>query len=464
MANPRNEPYSVGLADSELYENVTYAIGQVHFSKLPGHGTRAYTEASEENQKHVSLMDHVALLLVYKPNADVVATGLIREQNGFIIAYSKNQPYAPSTQETNYIVTLRNAFKELEQPIKILRIVAGMCRHKILSRVKKLLAATAATAAERSNNFFGVIEHRRTEEMRQFLVRNQLMRNQSLSDGLDSFLAATRGLGSSSDPDIFVGVLAFAYWLTLNEAQGDPRLDSVPGVNPILFRRVKKLGAYYNACLEIHWAAQQLSPPVRFNISTRQLDPPSIKPFRPFSNTLKALNTWTARYGLAPFENISVVQKFYPNANPGALDEDARSNIQAAQHCELTIGLELWQRNYKKGMLSTVEIGCSKQSCFYCSLYIEKFNEWAYNQNTSSRLIIRGQHNKYVQGWAMPKGPSSVTQNVLNGIGQAMQEIYLEAGGPRRRSDSQSPPSNTQKAEKAARCKQMAMPGSQGFF
>ncbi|KAL8977961.1 MAG: hypothetical protein Q9205_006346 [Flavoplaca limonia] len=463
MANPRNEPYSVGLADSELYENVTYAIGQVHFSKLPGHPTRAYTEASEEHQKHVSLMDHVALLLVYKPNADVVATGLVREQHGFTIAYSKNQSYTASTQEKDYIITLRNAFKELEQPIKILRIVLGMCRPKILARVKKLVAATAAIAAAQSNNFFGVIEHPRTEEMRQFLIREELMGNQSLSDELDSFLAATRGLGPSSDPGIFVRVLGFAYSLTLHESPGDPRLDTVPGVNPILFRRVKKLGAYYNACLKILWAAQKLSPSVRFNISTRQLNPPSIQPFRPFSNTLKALNTWTARYGLAPFEDFSVVQNIYPNAHPGAVEEDARSNIQAAQHCELTIGLELWQRNYRNKMLSTVEIGCSKQSCFYCSLYIEKFNEWAYNQNHSFRLIVRGQHNKYVQGWAMPQGPDSVTKNVLNGIGQAMQEIYVEAGGPRRRSDSQSPPSKTEKAQEAAEFNQMAMSGLRGL-
>ena len=463
MANSRNEPYHVGLADSDLYENVTYGIGQVHTSKAPGRGTRAYTGASEGKQNNVNLMDHIALLLVYMPTTDVVGTGIIRQQNGITIVYSKNQNYTPSNQEADYIVTLRNAFKELEQPIKILRIVVGMCRPKILARVKKLVAATAAIAAAQSNNFFGVIEHPRTEEMRQFLVRNQLMRDQSLSDGLDSFLAAIRGLESSSDPDIFVRVLAFAYWLSLNESPGDPKLDSVPGVNRKLFRRVEKLGAYYNACLEILWAAQKLSPVVRSNICIRQLNPPSIQPFRPFSNTLKALNTWTARYGLAPFEDFSVVQNFYPNAHPGAFEEDARSNIQAAQHCELTIGLALWQRSRRKGRPRTVEIGCSKQSCFYCSLYIENFNEWAYNQNTSSRLIIRGQHNKYVQGWAMPKGPESVTQNVLNGIGQAMREIYVEAGGPRRRSDSQSPPSKTEKAQEAARFNQMAMSGLRGL-
>ncbi|KAL9617110.1 MAG: hypothetical protein Q9204_008506, partial [Flavoplaca sp. TL-2023a] len=260
MANAQNEPYYVGLADSELYENVTYAIGQVHLSKAPGRGTRAYTGASNKNQKQVNLMDYIALLLVYKPTTDVVATGIIRQQHGITIFYSKNQNYTPSTQEADYIVTLRNAFKELEQPIKILRIVAGMCRLKIIARAQKLVAATAAAAVEQSNNFFGVIEHPCTEEMRQFLVRNQLMRDQSLSDGLDSFLAATEGLGPSSDPDIFVRVLAFAYWLSLNESPGDPKLDSVPGVNRKLFRRVEKLGAYYKACLEIHWAVQKLSP------------------------------------------------------------------------------------------------------------------------------------------------------------------------------------------------------------
>ncbi|KAL8876993.1 MAG: hypothetical protein Q9198_004907, partial [Flavoplaca austrocitrina] len=169
MENPQNEPYHVGLADSELYENITYAIGQVRISKAPGHGSRAYTRASKGNQEKVNLMDHVALLLVYKPTTDVVATGIIRQQNGITIVYSKNQNYTPSNQEAEYIGMLRNAFKELEQPIKILRIVVGMCRLKILARAKKLVAATAATAVEQSNNFFGVIEHRRTEEMRQFL-------------------------------------------------------------------------------------------------------------------------------------------------------------------------------------------------------------------------------------------------------------------------------------------------------
>lgn len=53
MANPRNEPYHVRLADSELlYENITYAFGQVYVSKkVPGHGTRAYTEASAGKSK-----------------------------------------------------------------------------------------------------------------------------------------------------------------------------------------------------------------------------------------------------------------------------------------------------------------------------------------------------------------------------------------------------------------------------
>ncbi|KAL9606724.1 MAG: hypothetical protein Q9204_009454, partial [Flavoplaca sp. TL-2023a] len=72
-------------------------------------------------------------------------------------------------------------------------------------------------------------------------------------------------------------------------------------------------------------------------------------------------------------------------------------------------------------------------------------------------------NNKYVQGWAMPQGPDAVTQNVLNGIGQAMQDIYVEAGGPRRRSDSQSPRSKTEKAQEAAEFNQMAMSGLRGL-
>ncbi|KAL8657833.1 MAG: hypothetical protein Q9226_001518 [Calogaya cf. arnoldii] len=469
MATSQTEPFHVLLADSTLFQNVTYAIGQIHFSKVPAHGTRAYAQANEEIQKHVSLLDHVVLLLVFKPKGDVVATGLLREQNGFTIVWSKNQNYLMPSTETNYVHSLTNAFKNLQPPLEILKIVVGNCAAKILARVKKLVAAVAATAPDQSKNFFGIIEnHPLTELMRQFLVQDQLMGDQSLADGLDSFLKVTRDLTKNSSPDAFVKVLAFAYWLTLNDTERDPKLDIVPGVNHILFRRVQKLGAYFQACVKIHRAVQKLSPAVRNNINTEQLSPPTIQPFRPFSNTIIALNTWTERLRLRAFDDFSVVENYYKNAHPGAPGQGTHE-IAAAQHCVLTVGLTVWQRNEKTGNLSTVEIGCSKQSCFYCSLYIDKFNEWARSQTGSRagspQIVLRGQHNKYVQGWAMPpQGPTTVRNNVLDVIGQTMQEIHLEAGGPRRKSDSQSPPSKTQGADEAAKLKQNAMLGSQSFF
>ena len=77
--------------------------------------------------------------------------------------------------------------------------------------------------------------------MGHYLVQRGKMGDQSLADGLDSFLAAARGLRTDSPVESFINVLVFSYWFSLNNT--GPKLDSVPGVNPILLRRVKKLGA-----------------------------------------------------------------------------------------------------------------------------------------------------------------------------------------------------------------------------
>ena len=42
-------------------------------------------ETCDEIREHVSLMDHVALLLVYKPTDDVIAIGLVRVQKSISI-------------------------------------------------------------------------------------------------------------------------------------------------------------------------------------------------------------------------------------------------------------------------------------------------------------------------------------------------------------------------------------------
>ena len=44
MTNILIESYHFGLADLALYSNVTYSLGQVHISKVQGHGTHAYVQ------------------------------------------------------------------------------------------------------------------------------------------------------------------------------------------------------------------------------------------------------------------------------------------------------------------------------------------------------------------------------------------------------------------------------------
>ncbi|KAL9035852.1 MAG: hypothetical protein Q9180_004628 [Flavoplaca navasiana] len=443
------QPYHITLANQTLFENVTYAINQVHFTGVPTSNTHAYDIAHPSVQKHVSLLDHIALLLVFKAKGDVVATGLLRERASFTLVWAKNSSYLTSSPEQNYLASLLRAFVELQQPAQILKVVVGMCKVKILTRVKKLVNA-APRVGDQSRNFFSVLEwDTKTEAMGDYLVQIGAMRDQTLADGLDNFLAAARQLRTDSGVESFVNVLVFSYWLSLNYT--GPKLDAVPGVNPILFRRVKKLGAWLQACIVIRGEVEKLSPAVRQGIKLRQLTPPSPAAHRPYRDTIRALNTWTVRYNLERFENFQVVRDFYPKASPGTPGPDPEVEIAAAQHCELTVGLDLWRALVYRKQRQTIEIGCSKASCYYCKLWIEEFNKWVTGQHLPNKMVLRGQHDKFVLGWAMPSNsPAKVRDGVLEGIGKVMQEIWTEAGGPRRRSDSQSPPSHTPGPSQAA--------------
>lgn len=428
------------LRNPDLFQNVTYAIGQVHFSSVPGHSTRSYITAPDNVRKHVALMDHLALLLVFEGSTDVVATGLLREAGSFKIFWAKNQTYLVESQEANYLANLCRAFKELQSPLEVLELVAKQCKGKILARVKKFVRAATTTE---SRNFFGVVESAPgTETMRRFLVSNGLIDKIPLVDSLDAFYDDARRLSRTSPPDDFVDVLSFAYWLT----EGSTKLDSVPGVDIVLFRRTRKLSAWFLACVSISRELSRLLPSVLETLSLQRVFPPSPKPFRVHRETLTALNTWTARNNLPAFDSFPRVQDFYPTAQPGASGLGSVHIIAASQHCELTVGLHIWELLKKKKERSTVEIGCSKQSCFYCRLFIDKFNDWAAGEAYPNQIVVRGQHNKYVQGWVMPEVGPAVCDPVLDAIGEVIQNIYEEVGGPRRRSDSQSPPSSLPEA------------------
>ncbi|KAL8845823.1 MAG: hypothetical protein Q9221_009043 [Calogaya cf. arnoldii] len=460
---PQRQPYSQTLQNDTLYQNVLYAINQVHIFGSATCDTHAFHTASGEVQKHVTLLDHITLLLVYKAKGDVVATGLLREGKSFTVVWAKNSNYTPSDPEQNYLSSLLKAFIRLDHPAKILKKVAGMCKPKILARVRKLTNA-APPPADHSRNYFDLVEwDQGTEAMRKFLLQKQLIRDQPLADTLDGFINVARGLGPDSDVNSLVKVLMFAYWLSLSDR--GPKLDELRGVNTTMSRRVKKLGAWFQACLVIHRTVELLGPAVRADLSQRQINPPSPKPHRPYGDTMKALNTWTQRYNLTPFKDFGTVKNRYPTASPGAPGSSPEIVIAAAQHCELTIGLEVWRTTILRNQRQTVEVGCSKASCFYCRLVIEEFNRWVHNQPKPNKIVLRGQHDKYILGWAMPiNTPLEVRNRVLEGIGEEMQAIHTEAGGSRRLSDSQSPPSHTKEVNEAARLEQNAMLGSGGPF
>ncbi|KAL8888436.1 MAG: hypothetical protein Q9192_006173 [Flavoplaca navasiana] len=122
----------------------------VHSAGFPTSTTHAYATADRSVQKNVNLLDHIALLLVFKAKGDVVATGLLHGRASFTLVWAKNSGYLISSPEQNYLASLLGAFVELQQPIQILKLVVGMCKIKILTWVKKLVNAALRVADSQS--------------------------------------------------------------------------------------------------------------------------------------------------------------------------------------------------------------------------------------------------------------------------------------------------------------------------
>lgn len=93
-----------------------------------------------EQEKHLCLLDAIALLLVSEEKSDVAAVMFEQTTEEVVFYYSKNRP--TTSQEREYLEQLRQLALTIpditECTIQLLNHVIPMCRNKIVSRLRRL--------------------------------------------------------------------------------------------------------------------------------------------------------------------------------------------------------------------------------------------------------------------------------------------------------------------------------------
>ncbi|KAL8843488.1 MAG: hypothetical protein Q9176_002101 [Flavoplaca citrina] len=405
-----------------------------------GSETSYYKNSSKVVQKHIQLLDGIALLFVYTPNHDIVATGLTKEKDDYVIHWAKNFAGHATKEERDYLQDLGKSFQRQNHPVEILDTVVPMCRKKINNRIKNIKRALEKppNAASGGTNAFDINSNDpAAQRLHQYLVRKGVT-DFSLDKVLNQLAADV-----SQDPNqllnyTVVQLISLAYYLSLNTAE--ETLEPVVSCDRYLLRKIKKLGSYYQTCLVV---LLELSKGTK-NFRIEQVQAPATPNVSCHSDLLQSLNMWTRNFDYDEIQRTRNVMNVYGKVDFGVPGTDT---IKTCQHCELTIGLRLYQRKKDLDLPGPVEVGCSKASCLYCSIYLDRFNEWEYSEELSKRtprensIIVRGSHNKCILGWYMPANYDNVRNRVLNSIGSMMTEIVDRlAGPPRRKSDSRSPP------------------------
>ncbi|KAI4170238.1 MAG: hypothetical protein LQ343_005121 [Gyalolechia ehrenbergii] len=428
MASTQKE-YKVTLKNATFFANLLYGLSNVRHASSVGSKSEEYLNASDSVRKQVTLLDGISLLLVFRASGDVAATGMLQEGNQVTIYWAKNVRTPLTNEERQYVEALERCFRTSESAFHPIELVIPMCRRKILSRIKKLVKVLDME----STNVFGLLSSsdRHTEDFRKYLVRKRIIRDAPLFEALDRLAKAAADLTDNSSTRDVRRVVVFASYLT----GPGMNLGGVPGVNPYLFHRLRKVGDYHSACVQIVNTLAKLSPAIRQNFSLQQLTPPAMKSITVYGDTIRALNTFSVHYDVTPIASFQDLQQAYKYASPAVPQSN---EIKSTQHCELTVALTLWQKKQNKGVAGPLKVGCSKASCYYCGFFARRFNEWAGRQSQVNQIVTSGYHGKYVNTWLMPTCPPEVEAQILDHVGNLVYDVFNSVTGPKRKSDSRS--------------------------
>ena len=427
------------LKTPSTFANTIHCLSQTQFHYEEGAPTILYRSVSDDVRKHVGMLDGIALLIT-TGTEKVVATGLLHNAGITQIVWATNSSSPATLDATVYIHQLIEKMKDQEEIDDILSYVVTWCRPKILARAKKLakiFELTERRLEEGQSNLLGLKEGTSADiaTKSQACQEGLLKPDVKFSKAGDSFLRRVARLSKDSSTEDIVSTLITAWQMVTRVPNLKNHLSAQQ------WRRLQKLSDYTQACIRCSHHTKVLGG-TRALIQQKQIFPPQEGKVSVNGSTITAVNTFVEEFSqYQPLTDFTTqIKKYYPEAREGS---HINEEVEFSQHCEITVAQYLLEHG-SQFRIAPIEVGCSKASCFWCSLYFESLNR---RLPARGGVLTSATHGKLCDGWMLPRQPKSVlykgqkitneiNEDVLDFMGEQMDLIFARGLGQRRKSDS----------------------------
>jgi hypothetical protein len=198
-------------------EDYVHGLSQVEFHVGSSRDLPAWSYASQSDRDHVAILDGLALLLVFTPKGDVVATSYWRSADELKLLWAKNQPVDDNNQ-LRYIEDLLENVKSGTEAGELLNMVIAMCREKIFHRVKKLANSFGVSQNNQRQEESNLWQFDKSKESHQKLEatlnKGGWLEYESTVHILDNFTRFVGRVTRTSESKVFWNILFFSWCVT----------------------------------------------------------------------------------------------------------------------------------------------------------------------------------------------------------------------------------------------------------
>ena len=389
-------------------------------------------------QKHLSLMDLIALLCVAEPKHSCAAVSfklLKRTTNGVDILFALNSPASKDTKD--FVEKAKLCLNRLLQGMtsaddarmELSHLVFHHCRKKMLARYKKLVTGLSAISlAELINDFpnDGNIADSWGSSLK--LSRDQVIL------ALDQIRTGSLKLDEDSHFSTMLGCSIVGYTSGILD-------DDLSATYEAASRAIRKFGDYYHAIyritkelLSINRRAGGITIDIREAISRK---PVSV--VLSGTDVLSIINRWAKDHRYDEL-TIEALEKAYPlvkrdvivrpflkstelgNTGQAAASEAKNIKIHECAHAECSVVMER-VKEVLEGLAKTkkrrfvIEVGVSKSVCWTCCQFFREVH-----RAFGIRVAYSRHLGKVYAGWAAPECPSLDTYSqVIDAVGRAVE-------------------------------------------
>ncbi|RPB28679.1 hypothetical protein L211DRAFT_833665 [Terfezia boudieri ATCC MYA-4762] len=377
-----------------------------------------------KKSKHLVLLDLLALLLVSEAKSDVAAT-MLRTNGSMKFFYSKNRPFTDS--EKQYVRRLFNYASETNRSVadrytNIMAAIVDKCQKKIQFRILKVLRRVRELPTDRGIHSEDRLPLELVEELKAKLGigPEQSLRNRLIS-WLDYDLSRAQRL---KDPEFLRHAIVRAHSI------GMPSYINLL-IDQKLLRRIRKLGDYMGAVIQLVGEVDLLPPQVLQTLVLQEVPPPPPDKIVIEKTSVEIVEQWARnRHIEGPTETNLRIQ--FPSL-PQPLSQ--KNTITRSVHCECTLIMKIVDDLVQQGTspFVTLEVGVSKSLCNLCEVFMGSVKK----RYPNITIIVSTHHGKNVSGWRLPPlTPLEISREVEDHINSCIEEIRCKATRERR-SDSE---------------------------